>query len=119
MVYFLFVYPDEPMSTSPLPPVRTCMAFVVALVMSQFVCITVFDQTRGNPWWRAPLYAPIYASFAYCGIFYPMARWGLGEPWVNQMVTHFGFMLAVSLFMVIPYYLLRPIVRPLPGYGGA
>ncbi len=102
-----------------LPPVRTCVSFVVALVFAQFVAINVFEWTRGHPWWRAPLYAGLWGAAAYCFVFYPSARYGLGVPWVNQMITHFGLMAGTAFVLLVPYHLLRPVIKPLPGLGGA
>ena len=118
-VYWFFVRSPEPMSVQGLPPVRTCTAFVVAMVLSQFMAISVFDWTRGNPWWRAPIYGALYGAATFCLVFYAGAYWKTGLPWVNQMVTHFGFMALISFLLMAPYYLLRPMIKPLPGYGGA
>ena len=102
LVYYYFAYSDQPFTTRPLPPVRTSAAFVVALLTAQFLSISIFDWTRGRPWWRAPLYATLWGSAAFCSVFYPAAKYGIGVPWINQMVTHFGLMVLMSFLMLIP-----------------
>ena len=119
LIYLFYVQSEDPLAVRALPPVRTCVAFIVAIVFAQFANISLFDWTRGIPWWRAPLYAPIFGSLTYCALFYPSAFWGTGLPWVNQMVSLFGIMTAASFVLMVPYYLMRPMIKPLPGFGGA
>ncbi len=119
LAYYYFIYSDQSLSAQPLPPARICASFVGALVFAQFTAINVFNWTRGRPWWRAPLYAALWGSAAFCFTFYPSANYGLGVPWVNQMITHFGFMAAVAFLLLIPYNALRQTIKPLPGFGGA
>lgn len=118
-IYYAYVVDDFAMRAQPLPPLRTAVAFVTALLLSQIFNVLVFDWTRGRPWWRAPLYGPLWGSAVYCFIFYPMVNLGDGSPWVTQMITHYGFMAAISFASLIPYFLMRSALRPLPGYGGA
>lgn len=117
--YYYYAVDGLALRAQPLPPLGTTVAFVTAVFLSQIFNVLVFDWTRGNPWWRAPLYGPLWGSAVYCFIFHPLVNLGDGTPWVTQMITHFGFMAAISFLLLIPYFLLRSVLRPLPGYGGA
>jgi len=37
---------------------------------------------------------------------------------VYYAATHFGVMAAMGLLLLIPYWIFRPLVRPLPGFSG-
>jgi uncharacterized PurR-regulated membrane protein YhhQ (DUF165 family) len=52
-------------------------------------------------------------------LFYTLANIGMNDPWANFMLMDLGFKIAAAFLMLIPYHLLRGIIRPLPGYGGA
>ena len=119
LAYYMVFYSDQTLTEQAFPPARTCVSFIGAMVFAQFTAINVFNWTRGHPWWRAPLYAALWGSTAYCFTFYPSAHYGLGIPWVNQMITHFGFMAAAAFILLIPYRALRSTIKPLPGFGGA
>jgi hypothetical protein len=51
-------------------------------------------------------------------IFYPLAYAGTDEMWLNRMAVDAGVKAAVSFALLVPYFALRPLVRPLAGYGG-
>jgi len=119
LAYVYFVHSDQPLPASPVPPMRTSFAFVVAVLAAQILNISVFEWTRGRPWWRAPLYASLWGSALFCLIFFPAAYYEVGIPWTNQMIVYFGILAVMAVLLLVPYYLLRSLIRPLPGFGGA
>ncbi|MFZ1991072.1 MAG: VUT family protein [Alphaproteobacteria bacterium] len=104
---------------SPLPNKRLSLSFLFAIIVGQVVGIYVFDRTRGRTWWGAPLFSALWGQTAFVVLFYTLAYVGMSDPWTNFMMMDLGFKIAASFVMLIPYHLLRGIVRPLPGYGGA
>ncbi len=115
-----FLYPvlDMALRATPIPSGRVLIAFLAALFVSQIVNIIIFDLVRGRPWWRAPLYAGLFASFAFCMVYYPAAKLGIA-PWTHQMTVDIAAKAFMSVLLLVPYALLRPWIRPLPGFGGA
>lgn len=101
-----------------LPPFRILSAFVGALLLAQLLSALVFDRTRGILWWQAPLYAGLWGAIIFVGAFYPAAYYGTSEPYLNRMMIHLGLLAAAAFVLVIPYWIMRPMVRPLPGFGG-
>ncbi len=118
LVAFLFPVLDPLLDANPLPSPRVLTAFLVALLISQVTNILVFDQVRGRPWWRAPLFAVLYSGLAFCVIYYPVAKLGI-DPWAHQMTVNIAVTAFMAFLLLIPYALLRPLIRPLPGFGGA
>jgi hypothetical protein len=103
---------------NPFPDTRTLLAFGAALFVGQVVGIVAFDGTRGRHWWSAPFFGSLWAGIVFCVIFYLAAFAGTGSPWTNAFVVHLGLMSAMAVALLIPYWLLRSVVRPLPGFGG-
>jgi uncharacterized PurR-regulated membrane protein YhhQ (DUF165 family) len=101
-----------------LPDMRTVIAFLAAFVVAQSFGAFVFDRTRGPVWWHAPLYAALASSFLSMFIFYPAAYFGTDPVWINHMAADVGVKAAMSFVLLVPYFILRPIIRPMPGFGG-
>ena len=110
---------DGVFPVSPLPPRRVSLAFLFALFLGQIIAIYVFDRTRGRTWWGAPLFAALWGQTAFIVSFYPLVHLGLEEPWPNFMFMDLALKIVAGLALLLPYYVLRPVVRPLPGFGGA
>ena len=51
-------------------------------------------------------------------LYYPLAYAGSGVSWYAHMSTHAGVLIAASVAGLFPYWLLRPLIKPLPGFGG-
>ena len=101
-----------------LPELRAAIAFVGAFVVAQSFGALVFDRTRGVVWWHAPLYAGLGSSFLSMFIFYPGAYFGTDPIWLNHMAVDVGVKAAMSFVLLVPYFILRPVIRPMPGFGG-
>ncbi len=101
-----------------LPDLRTVASFVGAFVVAQSFGALVFDRTRGVVWWHAPLYAALASSFLSMFIFYPIAYFGTDPIWINHMALDVGVKAAMSFVLLVPYLILRPVIRPMPGFGG-
>lgn len=103
---------------NPFPDLRSFSSFAAALFLAQTISIIVFDGARGPRWWTAPFLSSIWGAAVFCLIAYPAAYAGTSYPWLREMLINLGLMSAMSVVLVIPYWLLRPLVRPLPGFGG-
>lgn len=101
-----------------LPDLRVVASFVAAFVVAQSFGAFVFDRVRGPVWWHAPLYAALSSSFLSMFIFYPAAYFLTDPIWINHMAVDIGVKAAMSFVLLVPYFLMRPIIRPMPGFGG-
>lgn len=93
--------------------------FFGALFAGQLVSVYLFDQMRGIPWWRAPFYGALIGGLVFAGFFYGQMAYGGDEPWANRLVLMGGLYAGAAFVNVFIYYLLRRMIRPLPGFGGA
>ena len=103
---------------SPLPPRRVCLAFVFSFFLGQIIGIYVFDRTRGRTWWGAPLLSALWGQSAFIVTFYPLVYLELVAPWPNFMFMDLGLKIVAAVVMLVPYYLLRPVLKPRTGLGG-
>jgi queuosine precursor transporter len=110
---------DPSLATSgQLPTVRVAAAFLGAMSIGQLAGVYVFDRTRGVDWWSAPLYSALAASFIAMILFYVAGYAGGDGVWLNHMSVDLGVKAFMAFALLVPYFLLRPIVRPLGGLGG-
>lgn len=100
-----------------LPPALEAFAFAGGLIVAHVVAAFVFDRTRGIIWWTAPFYASLIGGFVFVAIFYGILQPG-GAEWTLRALIDAGVKAAMAVAMLIPYFILRPVVRPMPGFGG-
>lgn len=100
-----------------VPDLRTAGSFAGAFFLASFISIVVFDGARGPRWWIAPLLGMASAVTLFCLIYYPAAYAGV-TPWTHQMLLHMELLMAIAVLALIPYWLLRGFVRPMPGFNG-
>lgn len=101
-----------------VPSVRVAAAFLGAMSIGQLAGVYVFDRTRGIEWWNAPVYSALTHTFVGMILFYVGAYAGTDWVWLNRMSVDIGVKAAMAFALLLPYLLLRPIVRPTAGLGG-
>ncbi len=102
-----------------LPPTSVSFAFVGALFASHVVAIFAFDLQRGVPWFKAPLLSGLLGPAALVIVFYPLAYMGADAPWGTWMWIDYVVKAMIGIAALVPYFLLRGMIRPAPGLGGA
>jgi uncharacterized PurR-regulated membrane protein YhhQ (DUF165 family) len=110
---------DNWIAMTPALSWRAILAFGASFLLSGFIAITLFDAARGPRWWTAPLVASFAAALVFSAVYYPAAFAGGDEiVWTDSALVHFALYFAESLLLLVPYYLLRPAMRPLHGMNG-
>ena len=103
---------------TPALSARALVSFGVAFLMANFIGITLFEAVRGPEWWPQPLVGSFAVSLVFSLFYYPAAFAGQGADWAGSGLAHFAVFFGESLFLLLPYYLLRPAMRPLYGMNG-
>jgi len=103
-----------------LPPLtdRAVLSFGAAFLVANFVAIIFFDAARGPRWWTAPFAGSFAASFVFSALYFPSAFAGLDRNWTLSAAVHFTIFFGMSAALLLPYWLLRPAMRPLNGMNG-
>ena len=109
---------DQWVITMPAMTGRAVLSFGAAFLAANFVAIAFFDAARGPRWWKAPLAASFAASFVFSAIYYPAAFAGVYERWTDSAIAHLLVFATMSVLLLMPYWLLRPAMRPLNGRNG-
>jgi uncharacterized PurR-regulated membrane protein YhhQ (DUF165 family) len=97
---------------------RTVLSFGMALFLAHAASVMVFDWLRGPAWWRAPFFASLAAGLVFCLLAYPFAYAGRWADWADAMTRNLAIMTVAATLLLVPYWLLRRFVEPLPGFGG-
>jgi uncharacterized PurR-regulated membrane protein YhhQ (DUF165 family) len=100
-----------------VPDLRVAAAFAGAFFVASFISIVVFDGARGPRWWMAPLLGMLASAVIFGLVFYPAAYAGNAD-WPQHMAVHLEFLAGLAVLSLVPYWILRGFVRPLPGYNG-
>jgi uncharacterized PurR-regulated membrane protein YhhQ (DUF165 family) len=106
-------------NNAPALSLRALLAFGASFLFANFIAIIFFDAARGPHWWTAPLAASFAASLVFSAVYYPAAFAGAVQlSWTDSALVHFIVFFAESVVLLVPYYLLRPAMRPLYGRNG-
>lgn len=97
---------------------RVGLALPVALILGQFTSAVAFDAARSIQWWKGPAYGFLWGCLVFALTFFPAAHVGTDAPWLERMGEYLAISLAVSTALLVPYWMARPMVRPLPGFAG-
>ena len=98
--------------------VRVTLALPVSLLLAQLVAVVSFDASRSIHWWKAPLLASVWSCVVFALTFYPAAHLGSDGPWFSHLTEYLAVSLMISVALLVPYWIARPMVRPLPGLAG-
>jgi uncharacterized PurR-regulated membrane protein YhhQ (DUF165 family) len=97
---------------------REIVGFGAGLFVAHVVAIFLFDRLRGPQWWQAPLFASLIGGVVLCGVAFPATYFGTGVEWSGRMLDYMAVTSSAAVLLVIPYWMLRGLVPPRPGYGG-
>jgi uncharacterized PurR-regulated membrane protein YhhQ (DUF165 family) len=103
---------------SPLPTWRFMAGFGTGVLFAQLISIVVFDRLRGPLWWQAPLSASLAGGATLSFIAYPAVYFGTGADWFGPMLAYCSVTVGVAVALLLPYWLLRPLIAPISGFGG-
>ena len=99
-------------------PLRMIAGFAAGLFVAQMIAIFLFDRLRGPRWWQAPLMASLIGGIALCLVAFPASFAGTQIDWTGHMLDYMAVTSVAAVLLVIPYWMLRPLVPPRSGFGG-
>jgi uncharacterized PurR-regulated membrane protein YhhQ (DUF165 family) len=105
-----------PVAVQPGP--RILGAFAGAFLLSSLISILVFDGARGPRWWTAPLLSLLVGGVVFTSVFAPLAFAGTDTAWIQPALNYGALLAGAAVALLIPYWMLRGLVPPLPGFGG-
>lgn len=84
---------------------RIALASGTAFLVSQLLDIQVFDRLRRARWWQPPLFSSVIGSAVDTLLFFSLAFYATGVPWVTLAIGDYGVKVAIALLMLAPWWL--------------
>ena len=86
--------------------IRIAIGSGVAFFIAQNLDVQIFDSLRKKIWYVAPLTSSIIGSVADTFLFFSIAFYSTGIPWVTLAIGDLAVKLFITLVMLIPFRLL-------------
>ena len=77
-----------------------------AFMLAQLLDIQIFDKLRKNKWYIAPITSSFFGSIVDTFLFFSIAFYGTGVPWLTLSIGDLLVKILVALLMLIPFRLL-------------
>lgn len=85
---------------------RIALASGSAFLLAQLLDVKLFDRLRYGRWWQAPLVSSSIGSLLDTVIFFSIAFYATGLPWVTWSIGDYAVKLVLALLLLGPYRLL-------------
>ena len=86
--------------------IRIAIGSATAFIIAQNIDVNIFDLLRNKKWYVAPLTSSIIGSIIDTFLFFSIAFYSTGIPWVTLALGDLAIKLIVALVMLIPFRLL-------------
>ena len=83
---------------------RIALASGTAFLVSQMLDIRVFDRLRRRGWWQPPLFSSVIGSAADTLLFFALAFYATGMPWVTLAIGDYAVKVGIALAMLAPWW---------------
>ena len=90
---------------------RIAIGSGVAFFIAQNLDVQVFDKLRKRTWFVAPLTSSVIGSIFDTFLFFSIAFYATGVPWVTLALGDFLVKLFITLLMLIPFRLLLKNIK--------
>jgi hypothetical protein len=96
---------------SDLISIRIAIGSGVAFFIAQNLDIKIFDILRKKSWYIAPLTSSIFGSIVDTFLFFSIAFYSTGVPWITLALGDLAVKMSIALSMLIPFKLLLAIIK--------
>ena len=96
---------------SDLISIRIAIGSGLAFFIAQNIDIKVFDNLRKKSWYVAPLVSSTLGSIVDTFLFFSIAFYATGIPWITLALGDLAVKLFVSLIMLVPFRLLLKKIK--------
>ena len=91
-----------------LAPWRIALASGAAFIGGQLLDITLFSKLRALTWWKAPLIGSLIASAVDTGLFFFLAFYASGVPWLPLAAGDLAVKALMAVVLLAPYKMVLP-----------
>ncbi|MDC0947610.1 queuosine precursor transporter [Candidatus Pelagibacter sp.] len=96
---------------SDLISIRIAIGSGLAFLIAQLLDVQIFDRLRKKKWFVAPLTSSLIGSTVDTFLFFSVAFYGTGVPWVTLSFGDLSIKVFVALIMLIPFRLLLGVFK--------
>tara|TARA_Y100000022_G_C13155431_1_gene331495 strand:- start:95 stop:643 length:549 start_codon:yes stop_codon:yes gene_type:complete len=93
--------------------IRIAIGSGSAFIVSQLLDVQIFDKLRKKEWFVAPLTSSMIGSTVDTFLFFSIAFYATGVPWITLSLGDLAVKILVSLLMLIPFRLLLKTFKPI------
>lgn len=93
---------------------RIALASGTAFLCAELADAQIFDRLRRHVWWQPPLVSTLAGSALDTVVFFSLAFYGTGVPWVTLAIGDFGVKVALALLTLLPFRLALRLERATP-----
>ena len=93
--------------------IRIAIGSGVAFLTAQLLDVQIFDRLREKKWFIAPLTSSMIGSTIDTFLFFSIAFYSTGIPWVTLSLGDLSVKILVALIMLIPFRLLLKTFKPI------
>ena len=91
--------------------IRIAIGSGLAFFVAQNLDIKIFDKLRKKSWYIAPLISSVFASIIDTFLFFSIAFYSTGVPWLSLAFGDLMVKLFIALSLLIPFRLLLSSIR--------
>ena len=92
--------------------IRIAIGSGTAFMIAQLLDVQIFDKLRKKKWFIAPLTSSLIGSTVDTFLFFSIAFYATGIPWVTLSLGDLTVKIFVALLMLVPFRLLLSAVKP-------
>ena len=91
--------------------IRIALGSGIAFFVAQNLDVQIFDRLRKKTWFIAPLTSSLLGSITDTFLFFSIAFYSTGVPWVTLALGDLAVKLLIALAMLIPFRLLLKYIK--------
>ena len=99
-------------SFADLISVRIAVGSGTAFLVAQLLDVQIFDRLRSRKWFIAPLTSSFIGSTVDTFLFFSIAFYATGIPWVTLSLGDLAVKIFVAIMMLIPFRFLLGTLKP-------
>ena len=93
--------------------IRIAAGSGIAFIIAQLLDVQIFDKYRKRKWFIAPLTSSLIGSTVDTFLFFSIAFYATGIPWLTLSLGDLTVKIFVALIMLIPFRLLLSTLKPI------
>ncbi len=90
---------------------RIAIASGSAFLVAQLIDISIFNRIRQQTWWKAPLISSFISSAIDTALFFFIAFYDSGLPWITWATGDYGAKLVMAAILLLPFKLITAALK--------